>query len=193
LDTPVAAQLTPFAGGTLTNPVPSVPTNAIATVKLSEAVDKLYIYTPPMFYTNPNGVVAPVTELFLWGDSNPLSPPFLVSVDQANESLRRVTLVLNNSRPVYLHIRSNPAAPRSVFEISSSASFWRIGVSAQLIAAARNVQFSLPSATNFTISGGIRTDAGIINPPMFVADTNPAGLDFIADKMMWLEDGRARQ
>lgn len=193
LDTPVATQLTPFFGGTLVNPVPSSPTNATVTVKLNQAADQLYIFKPPPFYTNSNGVVAPVTHLFLEGDSNSLSPPFLVSIDEANGSLRRVTLVGNNARPVYLQLRSDPAAPRSVFEISSSASFWRLGVSAQLIANARDVQFIFPNATNFVLTGGLRTDAGIINPPIFAADTNPMGLDFIADKMMWLEDARARQ
>jgi len=193
LDAPVATQVVPFLGGTLTNPVPSVPTNATVTVRLNQAVDQLYVFNPPALYTNLSGVVASVTDLFLEGDTNPLSPPFLIAVDQSNRSLRRVTLSGNNARPVFLHVRSDPAVPRSVFEISSTANFWRIGVSAQLIASAGNVQFILPNATNFVVTGGLRTDAGILNPPNFVADTNPLGLDFIADKMMWLEDARARQ
>jgi hypothetical protein len=49
------------------------------------------------------------------------------------------------------------------------------------------------ATAGFTNTGSLRTDAAVNTANAFKPDANPMGLDFIADKMMWLEDARARQ
>jgi hypothetical protein len=58
---------------------------------------------------------------------------------------------------------------------------WRVGISAS--------QSAVSFATDgIDIVGGIRTDSTITGSPVLEQELDPGGLDYIADRMMWLED-----
>ena len=52
-------------------------------------------------------------------------------------------------------------------------------------AAHSDVVFETPG---INIVGGIRTDGAIFGAPSLRPELAPGGLDYIADRMMWLED-----
>ena len=104
-------------------------------------------------------------------------------------SVTGLVLSNDNSRLVYFFREkaSNDGVPFDVSSVNAGA--WRLGITMSRC----NIQFDIG---NLEIVGGLRTD-GVINfqggSANFVPETDPGGLDFIADRMMWLEDYRAQQ
>lgn len=134
----------------------------------------------------------PVKAVVLRGDSaygGADSRPVHVVVPQSNTNVTGLVLSNNNARLVYFY-REKAANDGVPFDVSSvGADSWRIGLTMSRC----NIQFDIG---DMEITGGLRTD-GSINfqggSANFVPELDPGGLDFIADRMMWLEDYRAQQ
>jgi len=128
-------------------------------------------------------VVLSGTEI--WGQK-----PLHVVVPESNTNVTSLVLSTNNSRLVYFHRRkaANDSVPFDVSSINAASS-WRIGLTMSRC----NIQFDV---ADLEIIGGLRTDGAITfrgGSANFSTETDPGGLDFIADRMMWLEDYRAQQ
>ena len=113
--------------------------------------------------------------------------PVHVVLNSSNTTCTELVLSNNNNtRRVYFY-RAKAANDGTSFTVRGmNASQWRLGITMMQC----DVVFATP---NLTITGGLRTD-GEVRPgtnPVFVPETDPRGLDFIADRMMWLEDYRA--
>ena len=131
----------------------------------------------------------PLTEVELIGASQFDDPRAVHVIASIDSLLTYVTLSGDNERRIYLY-RQKAANDGVWFDISSTnASRWRLGITASQ----SNIQFELG---NIDITGGLRTDGEIRFQgaiPNFTPEEDPGGLDFIADRMMWLEDYRAQQ
>ena len=151
----------------------------------------------PLFYEVPDSVElagneSKVVELVLYnraGNGNPLrSYPMQVVIPESNVNTTRVTLRGDNSRAVYFYRQGT--APALIIGTDGGNLNWRIGISLQCPA-------SFDIAGQLSIQGGIRTGQsltqGSANAPVFASETSPNWkYDAIADRMMWLEDQRAR-
>lgn len=141
-------------------------------------------------YTNGSGVVMslPVEALVLKGTMNgDYDFPVHVVVDTSTTGISTLVLSNDNNRRVYVNLQ-RAANDGSVFRVvAENASEWRLGMTASK----QDVRFETDGVA---IQGGLRTDGNVtfLNaPPFFTAETDPSGLDVIADRMMWLEDNRA--
>jgi hypothetical protein len=138
--------------------------------------------------TNPPSNL-PVKAVVLRGTDIYDRKPLHVVVPEANTNVTGLVLSNNNTRLVYFYREkaSNDGVP---FDVSSiNADSWRLGITMSRC----NIQFDIGS---LEIVGGLRTDGSITfqgGSANFVPETDPGGLDFIADRMMWLEDYRAQQ
>lgn len=142
-------------------------------------------------FTNEIGVVetktnqgVPVKQLVLRGTVQAGLP---VQVVAANTNLAKLVLDGDNYRRVYFY---QPAtnSPLTVTGTNGARNFC-IGMTLYSPA-----DFALSGG--LTIVGGVRTDRGVANSSgavTFLPDSSPSvGYDNIADRMMWLEDQRAR-
>ena len=131
---------------------------------------------------------ANVTRVILEGTQD-VRKPLHVVVPASNTSVDVLTLSGDNSRRVYFY-RAKAANNGRVFDVASvNATSWRLGITMSQC----DIQFEIGS---LEITGGLRTDGSITfqgGSANFVPETDPGGLDFIADRMMWLEDYRAQQ
>jgi hypothetical protein len=147
-------------------------------------------------YTDPDtGTVhsnVPVTSLLLQGtEANSLQerlPPLQVVVAPVMTNLRTVLLQGRNppvtGRDVYLNFQRSPGSGETLLVRATNATgLWRIGISA----AHSDVLFE---TGGIDIVGGVRTDGVISGNPSLRQEQDPGGLDYIADRMMWLEDYR---
>lgn len=107
------------------------------------------------------------------------------------ESINVGSLVLSNSnlRRVYFNLmRPVGYANANPFDVvSSGGATWRLGITVSR----QSIQFEVGS---LEIIGGLRTDGGTsfqAGNAFFTPETDPRGLDFIGDRMMWLEDTRS--
>lgn len=139
--------------------------------------------------TYPN---LPVRAVVLRGDSaygGADARPVHVVVRDSNTNVTGLVLSNDNSRLVYFYREkaSNDGVP---FDVSSvDASTWRLGITMSRC----NIQFEIG---DLEVIGGLRTDGSISfqgGSANFVPEMDPGGLDFIADRMMWVEDYRAQQ
>lgn len=149
----------------------------------------LYEVPPQASYINTNTVppttnTLPVTAVKLVGTDQVDRKPLQVIIPASNTNVNQLVLSGNNhadwGRPVYVNYqRANNNGALQVVTTNVTGS-WRIGITA------------LHSDINFdgavTIFGGIRTDGQILGNPSLRQELNPQGLDYIADRMMWLED-----
>lgn len=131
----------------------------------------------------------PVKSVMLAGTEIYGRKPLHVVVRESNTNITGLVLSNDNSRLVYFY-REKAANDGVPFDVSSvNAGSWRLGITMSRC----NIQFDIG---NLEIVGGLRTD-GSINfqggSANFVPETDPGGLDFIADRMMWLEDYRAQR
>ena len=136
-----------------------------------------------------------VTRLEIKGtlDGNNLAPLQIVATN--NPDLTNVVLSGNNprgsGRRVYFHYRFMGGPPLR-FDFQEVSDDWRFALSVKN-ASAGNPSADLGGLTNRSLVGGIRTDGDILPasgvPVAFESD--PQGLDYVADQMMWLEDYRA--
>ena len=131
----------------------------------------------------------PVKAVVLKGTDVYGQKPLHVVVRDSITNLTGLVLSNDNSRLVYFY-REKAANDGVPFDVSSvNASAWRLGITMSRC----NIQFDIGS---LEITGGLRTDGSISfqgGSANFVPETEPGGLDFIADRMMWLEDYRAQQ
>ena len=140
-------------------------------------------------YTRGTNVFSnlPVRAVELRG-TDAVRKPLHVVVPASNPNIAELTLINNNTRRVYFY-RARTSNIGDSFRVSSDSSSWRLGLTMSQC----DIEFSIG---NLEITGGLRTD-GEINfegaSPSFVPEDDPGGLDFIADRMMWLEDYRAQQ
>jgi len=149
----------------------------------------------PHFYEVPNAVDVStnyncrVTELVLFNSGGSgVSVPLQIVIPSGNTNTARVILRGDNSRAVYLYRQG--ASTNLVIGTETGNPQWRVGMSLDCDA-------SFDIAGQLTIEGGIRTgkrlSQGSGNTPVFVSEQNPSfKYDAIADRMMWLEDQRAR-
>lgn len=135
-----------------------------------------------------------VTQVVLRGATNGASsPPVLVVVEANNTVMTNLLLTNNNTRRAYFtRLATNTSAP-NLFVSSTNATSWRLGMTVVAgnkgLFTRSRVTFNTPS---LTMTGGLRTDAEIAAAPTFTNETDPAGLDYLGDRIMWLEDRRAR-
>lgn len=115
------------------------------------------------------------------------SVPVHVVVDTNNTNVQTLILSNNNTRRVYFN-RMKATNDGQIFNVASvNASFWRLGITVSKSA----IEFEVG---NLDIQGGLRTDAGTsfqAGTAFFSPENDPQGLDYIGDRMMWLEDNRA--
>ncbi len=140
-------------------------------------------------YTNTNtGVVytdRPVRNIVLEGADTPIAKPLHVVVGPGITNTTQLVLSNNNERLVYFNRQktSNDGVPFTVVA-DPGASRWRLGLSV----ARSPVQFQISA---LEVTGGLRTDGTATFPggiPALEPELTPEGLDYIADRMMWLED-----
>lgn len=135
-----------------------------------------------------------VTQVVLKGaPAGATNPAVLVVVEGGNTALTNLLLSNNNTRRVYFTRLADSASVTNLIVSSTNATSWRLGMT---VVAGNKSPFSRSTVTfntpSLTMTGGLRTDAKIDSPPTFLNETDPAGLDYIGDLMMWLEDHRAR-
>lgn len=140
--------------------------------------------TNVMTYSN-----LPVTTMVLLGSTAAGQKPLHITVPPARTNLGFLLLSSNNSRRVYFN-RVKEVDDGLLFTVNAQgASSWRLG----LTLTQTRLAFRL---LGVTVTGGLRSDSVVYFPSGFVdilPETDPGGLDFIADRMMWLEDYRAQQ
>jgi hypothetical protein len=131
----------------------------------------------------------PVTQITLLGTDDELRRPLHIVAATNQTALNVLTLSGDNLRRVYFY-RAKAANVGALFDVNSiNASNWRLGITMSQC----DIQFDIG---NVEITGGLRTDGGITfqgGSANFVTEPDPGGLDFIADRMMWVEDYRAQQ
>ncbi len=191
LDVPIGAS----QAGTFTNVTFQLWTNSTtlqAVLDLTEAstgTNSVLKYTVPMSATFTNGSNYAVRAIQLRGA--PLGDndfPVHVEVPATNTNVTTLVLTNNNLRRVYVNVQRS-AFSTNVFTVrtTNNPTFWRLGMTASKM----NVTFDTGM---LPITGGIRSDADVQFPAgtsYFTRETDPGGLDVIADRMMWLEDNRA--
>ena len=146
-------------------------------------------------YTNAAGVVfpnRPVERIILLGINGrvygPDLKPLHIVADPSNTSTEIVSLQGDeNDRLVYVNFEKavyEPTGKKLTIDSGSSGS-WRIGITANRW----DIVFDIGDVE---IEGGLRTDRGWdsqgVGQASFAPEVNPLGLDYIADRMMWLED-----
>jgi hypothetical protein len=87
----------------------------------------------------------------------------------------------NVGRPVYVHfVRPIDYAGTNFVVATNVTGAWRIGFTSQ--------HGDIDIDSDLEIIGGVRSDRVISGDPILRSDPDPLGLDFVADRMMWLED-----
>lgn len=134
--------------------------------------------------TNFTGL--PVTGLRLIGTEVYGLKPLQVVVPAGRTNMTNLFLQGRNplvtGRPVYVNYqRTNGSGARLNVIATNATGNWRVGISASQ----SSVSFSTPG---IDIVGGIRTDGTILGSPALEQERDPGGLDYVADRMMWLED-----
>jgi hypothetical protein len=129
----------------------------------------------------------PVTGLVLRGTEIYGLKPLQIVIPQIRTNLAAVYLEGRNptdtGRPVYVNFQRDPTNGGQLNVIATNATGkWRFGLTAQH---ATNVSFA---TSGIDIVGGVRTDGTITGAPSLEPERDPGGLDYIADRMMWLED-----
>ena len=129
-----------------------------------------------------------VTSLLVRGTEIFGLKPLQVVIPEERTNLRTIFLEGRNplvtGRPVYINYqRSAGGGARPILSMvaTNATGQWRLGLSAS--------HSDVSCATSgIDIVGGIRTDGTISGGPSLEQDLDPGGLDYIADRMMWLED-----
>ena len=139
------------------------------------------------FTTNgTNYVGLPVTGLRLIGTEVYGLKPLQVVIPASRTNLTTLFLQGRNplvtGREVYVNYQRTAGAGGNLGVIATNATGnWRVGISVANSA----VSFS---TAGIDIVGGIRTDGAITGSPVLEPELDPGGLDYVADRMMWLED-----
>lgn len=148
---------------------------------------KALVYEVPaeLPYTNTvDGAVSakPVTSLRLVGTGDDRLLPLQVLITNTNTSTVYLQGANNNvGRPIYVHFIRPVGHSGTNFVVARNVTgAWRIGFTSQ--------HSDIEIDSNLDIIGGVRSDRVISGNPILRADPDPLGLDFVADRMMWLED-----
>jgi hypothetical protein len=134
--------------------------------------------------TNYTGL--PVTGLVLRGTEIYNLKPLQVVIPAARTNLTNLYIESRNplvtGRPVYVNYQRDPVS-RGVLNVlaPSATGNWRLGLTVQH----GDISFATGGVD---IVGGVRTDGSISGAPSLEPERDPGGLDYIADRMMWLED-----
>ena len=172
----------------------TVVTNAEIVVKLGT----FSYYNPDgcLFYEVPSKIDKPetdgsysytnsVTRLVLEGGGDGV--PVQISVPAANTTLTNLVLRGDNVRPVYVDYRKSTGT--LIVSTSAANTSFRMGMTLYSSA-------DLSPSGSLTVVGGLRTGQSLANSQGTVTlqpETSPSWrYDAIADRMMWLEDQRAR-
>ena len=134
--------------------------------------------------TNYAGV--PVTSLLVRGTEIFDLKPLQVVIPKERTNLQTIFLEGRNplvtGRPVYINYQRSAGGGATLSMVATNATGrWRLGLSAS-----HSDVFC--ATTGIDIVGGIRTDGTISGNPSLEQERDPGGLDYIADRMMWLED-----
>ncbi len=151
-----------------------------------------YDVPPAVLWTNgTNPVVSlPVRRVVLIGSPDGDNDrPIHVVVNTNNTNVTSLVLSNSNLRRVYFNMmRPVGYTNATPFDVASAGgATWRLGVTVSR----QSIQFQVGT---LTIIGGLRTDGGTTfqaGNAFFTPETDPRGLDFIGDRMMWLEDTRS--
>ena len=204
LDVPIGlAAWSPFTGAQVEAiDDPMAPTEVQILIDLgtpdSNQINPVLIYEVPAFAdytvpgTDPEIVLSnlPVVSVRLLGTEISNLAPLQIIVPSSNTNVTSLKLSGRNpginpplGRPVYFNLQriSNSGVPFFVSDAGAVGQSWRLGMSA----AHSDVVFETPG---INIVGGIRTDGAIFGAPSLRPELAPGGLDYIADRMMWLED-----
>jgi hypothetical protein len=132
-----------------------------------------------------------LTRLVLKGTEEPDLLPLQIIIPEDNTDLQTLVLQGRNSgpvdpfsggRPVYVNFRRSVGNAGTVTVVATDFTGpWRIGISVQH----NNINFETPG---LAIIGGVRSDGSITGSPNLQRELDPLGFDFVADRMMWLED-----
>jgi hypothetical protein len=174
-------------------------TNMVAEIDLSDEssgeLGAAFTYEVPANApsNDPPGDV-PVTGVRLLGTEVYPLPPLQVIVPESNTNTRTLFLSGRNppniGRPVYFNFMGSADVEDALIVDATAASgSWRLGISAaSLDAISDRVEFVFDPG--FSITGGLRVDGNVLNPPPLQQEQDPGGMDYVADRMMWLEDYR---
>ncbi len=133
-----------------------------------------------------NYIGLPVTGLIIRGTEIYGLKPLQVVIPESRTNLGTLFLEGRNplvtGRPVYVNFQRDPVTGGQLNVVATNATGnWRFGLSASH----SGVIFS---TAGIDIVGGVRTDGTITGSPVLEPERDPGGLDYIADRMMWLED-----
>ena len=150
-------------------------------------------------YTNgTTNYGVPVTALILRGTPSGTEmfdlKPLQIVIPSTQTNLTTIFLEARNplvtGRPVYVNFERDPALGAVLNVKGTNASGkWRLGLSAKWRSGATSQVGDISFDTDgIQIVGGVRTDGSISGTPVLEPERDPGGLDYIADRMMWLED-----
>jgi hypothetical protein len=151
-----------------------------------------YVVPATWDYTDTNTQTTypalPVRAVKLIGSDAVGRKPLQIVVPPTQTNLQTLFLSGRNTdanrirRPVYFNFQRAGATWGMLEVVESNASGrWCIGISATHA----DVAFDISS---IVIIGGIRTDGTISGDLSLARELDPGGLDYVADRMMWLED-----
>lgn len=151
---------------------------------LQYVVPTTFDYTDTNTHTTYNGL--PVCAVKLVGSQIYGLKPLQIVVSPAQTNLQTLYLSGRNTdvvrRPVYFNFQRSGGSGATLNVVATNATGrWCIGISATHA----NIAFD---TAGIVIVGGVRTDGTISGSPAFARELDPGGLDYIADRMMWLED-----
>lgn len=200
LDAPTGvASFAPFTAATMSpfeTDTNGVATNLQAVVNLGSTdpndTSQVLVYLVPSqaeyFETNAIPAITntlPVVSVRLIGTSIYGLKPLQIIIPSSNTNAQQIELVGNNpadtGRVTYLNYRRDTSNPGELQVVTTNATgTWRLGITTSH----SDIGFDGP----IDIVGGVRTDGFINGSPTLHQELNPGGLDYIADRMMWLED-----
>ncbi len=194
LDVPIGVASFGLFANAQTAPLGAGVTNLQVVVDLASYdpndLNPVLIYEVPQqaSYTDTNGVTysnLPVRRVTLVGTDIYGLKPLQIIIPDSNTNVQSLALSNSNpslyGRPVYVNYQraTNNGALQVV--TTNATGQWRIGITALH----SDIQFD----GAIEIVGGVRTDGRLLGTsPTFRQELSPEGLDYIADRMMWLED-----
>ena len=151
-----------------------------------------YVVPTTSDYTDTNTMTTytglPVRAVKLIGSQVYGLKPLQVVVPVTQTNLQTLYLSGQNTdanrirRPIYFNFQRSEASGGTLNVVATNATGrWCIGISATH----GNISFN---TTGIVVVGGVRTDGTVSGSPVLAREMDPGGLDYIADRMMWLED-----
>jgi hypothetical protein len=142
-----------------------------------------------LYQVNAGAGVLPIALELTGGAAASAALPalhILYQEEAGTHALTSIKLIGDNSRRTYLSIIKN--SPSASVNITSTASqAWKGGMLFQ------NYSSTWSLGGTLTLTGGIRSDANLSVPAGSIvlrADTDPGGLEALADRMVWLEENQ---